>query len=48
LNACMRAYQHSTQQLQQQVNQIDDVQAMAWANKQIVANTGRQQLYQPM
>jgi hypothetical protein len=29
LNACMRAYQHSTQQLQQQVNQIDDVQAMA-------------------
>lgn len=48
INACMWGYQHSTQQLQQQVNQIDDVQAMAWANKQIVANTGRQQLYQPM
>ncbi len=48
INACMWGYQHSTQQLQQQVNQIDDVQAMAGANKQIVANTGRQQLYQPM
>ena len=48
ISACMRAYQHSQQQLQQQANQIDDVSAMAWANKQIVANTGRQQLYQPM
>lgn len=48
ISACMRAYQHSMQQQQQQVNQIDDVQAMAGANKQIVANTGRQQLYQPM
>jgi hypothetical protein len=44
----MRAYQNSTQQMEQQVNQINDVDAMAWANKQIVANTGRQQLYQPM
>jgi hypothetical protein len=44
----MWGYQHSLQQQQQQVNQIDDAQAMAWANKQIVANTWRQQLYQPM
>ena len=29
INACMRAYQHSVQQQIQQVNQIDDVQAMA-------------------
>lgn len=48
LSACMRAYQHSMQQQEQQINQINDVDAMAWANKQIVANTWRQQLYQPM
>lgn len=29
ISACMRAYQHSMQQQQQQVNQIDDVSAMA-------------------
>ena len=48
LSACMRAYQHSTQQVEQQNNQINDTWAMSWANKQIVANTWRQQLYQPM
>jgi hypothetical protein len=44
----MRWYQHSTQQIEQQNNQINDTGAMSWANKQIVANTWRQQLYQPM
>lgn len=29
INACMRAYQHSAQQQIQQVNQIDNVDAMA-------------------